>query len=90
MNALHLHVNFEYFDAIKRGEKKQEYRLASKWKRKLDAGLYSEIRIYRGYQKAVEGDTLLIFPWRGFSIETITHKHFNNEPVEVCAIRLHA
>jgi len=44
---LHLHLNFEYFDAINRGEKRLEFRLAEKWKRKLDKGQYAYIRLWR-------------------------------------------
>jgi len=82
---LHLHLNFEYFDAINRGEKRLEFRLAEKWKIKLDKGQYDYIRLCRGYQKT-SANTVIELPYLGYELQEITHKHFGPNPVEVCAI----
>jgi hypothetical protein len=82
---LHLHLNFEYFDAINRGEKRLEFRLAEKWKIKLDKGQYVYIRLCRGYQKT-SANTVIELPYLGYELQEITHKHFGPNPVEVCAI----
>ena len=82
---LHLHLNFEYFDAINLGEKTLEFRLAEKWKIKLDTGQYSYIRLCRGYQKT-SANTVIELPYLGYELQTITHKHFGPDPVEACAI----
>jgi hypothetical protein len=86
MKTLHLHLKWQYFDAIQRGEKKQELRLASKWKKKLDETPYTKIKLYRGFQKAIDGKTVFSCPYVGYELQTITHHHFGTQPVEVCAI----
>ena len=85
MKVLHLHLKFEYFDAIKNGQKHFEYRLASKWQKKLDANNYTHVRLYRGYQKASSA-TVIDRIYSGYRHITKTHKHFGKDPVEVCAI----
>ncbi len=82
---LHLHLKYEYFDAILSGEKKQEYRAADKWQAKLDQNNYSIIRLYRGYQR-VCSKTTIDRAYKGYILKTIRHKHFNNIPTQVCAI----
>lgn len=83
--VLHLHLKFEYFDKIEAGRKPKEYRLAEKWKHKLDNGKYTDIRLYRGYQE-VSPSTIIDLPYKGYELETITHKHFGENPVAVCSI----
>jgi len=87
MKTLHLHLKFEYFDAIMIGEKKYEYRLASKWLNKLKKNKYDFISLYRGYQK-VNKKTLLTVPYLGFHIEKIKHVHFGEKYVSVCALKI--
>jgi len=82
---LHLHLTFKYFDEIKAGTKPEEYRRADKWLHKLEGKEFDGIRLYRGYEKAGP-DTLMDKPWRGFTLKTITHPHFDNVPTLVCAI----
>lgn len=83
--TLHLHLRFCYFDAIRRGDKTMEYRLASKWRERLDTGSYTDIRLYRGFQKAGP-ETTIDAPYLGYILSTRTHPHFGPDPVEVCAI----
>jgi len=84
---LHLHLKFKYFDAIKAGTKPYEYRLAEKWLHRLEGKEFSGIRLYRGFEKSAP-DTVMDKPWRGYTLETITHPHFDNVPTLVCAIRV--
>lgn len=84
---LHLHLCYDYFDDIKAGRKDKEYRLAEKWKSKLDNTNYTHIRLYRGYDK-VALDTVIDVHYMGYALETITHRHFKNIPTEVCAINV--
>lgn len=83
--TLHLHLKYRYFDAIKRGEKQFEYRLASKWQDRLGSARYTHIRLYRGYQKA-SPETVIDAPYVGYILEVIKHEHFGPDPVWVCAI----
>lgn len=86
---LHLHVKTEYFNAIKSGEKTREYRLAKPyWEKRLEVPFleYSGVIIYNAYKPGSENR--LEFPWRGWTKETRTHKHFGADPVEVYAIHL--
>jgi hypothetical protein len=97
MSDLHLHVKTEYFEAIKRGEKTEEYRLKTPyWIKRL---FYFNIERYRDlpkrfryvviYNAYKSGDeNRLYFPWQGWDMKTITHKHFGSEPVTVFAIKL--
>lgn len=89
MNTLRLHLKFEYFDAIKSGQKKEEYRLANDyWKRRLDGRHYRWIHLYRGYPKKGDSDGLIICRYNGWIRKRITHPHFGSEPVEVFAFKI--
>lgn len=85
--TLHLHLKFKYFDAIASGEKVLEYRDAEKWKHKLDRNAYTDIRLYRGYEK-VSDSTVIDMPYKGYILVTIEHEHFDNEKKLVCAINV--
>ena len=93
MSDLHLHVKTEYFEAIKRGEKTYEYRLHTGYwvKRLVDMPSgrkreFGRVVIHNAYKSGAEN--VLTFPWRGWELKTITHKHFGPEPVTVFAIKL--
>lgn len=88
MTDLHLNLKGEYFDQIKAGTKPWEYRLASKWLKRLAGKSFDRIFVKRGYPKTCDMDRIVERPWRGFELHTITHPHFGNEPVLVCAIRV--
>ena len=97
MSDLHLHVKTEYFEAIKRGEKDEEYREYNDyWIQRIgeDHGklgqvskIYDHIIYYNAFKPATP-ENILIFPWRGWTLKTITHEHFGPEPVTVFAIKL--
>ena len=88
MADLHLNLKGEYFDAIKAGTKTHEFRIASKWLRRLAGKVFDRIYIKRGYPKAGDVERIIERPWRGYELQTITHPHFGSEPVEVLAIRV--
>ena len=81
MANLHLHLCFKYYDAIEHGEKTEEYRLASKWLKRLQGKQFESIVLWRGYTK-----TKMVKPYLGYTLKVTTHEHFGNAPIEVCAI----
>lgn len=93
MAILYLNLKGEYFDQIKAGTKRFEYRLCSgHWKRRLlskgKINSFDGIVIRRGYPKADDHSRHIIRPWRGARIETIDHIEFGKKPVRVFAIRV--
>jgi hypothetical protein len=87
--VLRLPLKGEYFDAIKSGEKKEEYRLVSTyWWRRLQSMEYDEILLTRGYPPATSLSRHLTRPWRGCEMRFITHPHFGHKPVQVYAIKV--
>ena len=88
MADLHLNLKREYFDAIKAGTKEFEYRLASKWAKRLAGKSFDRIFIKLGYPKAGDATRIVERPWRGFEWQSITHPLFGADPVEVLAIRV--
>ncbi|NBF24560.1 ASCH domain-containing protein [Enterobacter hormaechei] len=89
MADLQLAVNGEYFDAMKRGEKTEEYRLVNPyWGRRLFGRDYDRLIITRGYPRKDDDTRRLVMPYDGYEIKTITHKHFGPDPVKVYAIKI--
>ncbi|MBP2155729.1 ASCH domain-containing protein [Erwinia rhapontici] len=89
MANLQLAVNGEYFDAMRRGEKQEEYRLVNPyWRRRLFGRDYDRLIITRGYPKRDDASRRIDIPYDGFEIKTITHKHFGVDPVKVFAIKI--
>jgi hypothetical protein len=87
---LFLHVRKEYFDQIKSGEKKEEYRLIKPyWIERLNRN-YDGIYIFRGYPKSDDwsSENFTRFPWRGFETRMIKHKEFGDYLVQVFVIKL--
>lgn len=87
MRTLHLNLKGEYFDQIKSGSKLYEFRLATKWEKRLEGKDFDRILFKRGYPKSNDPERIIERPWRGYELQFITHPHFGNNPVEVCAIR---
>jgi len=89
MATLQLAVNGEYFDAMKRGEKVEEFRLVNPyWGRRLFGRDYDRLVITRGYPKREDTSRRIDIAYEGFEIKTITHKHFGPDPVKVFAIKV--
>ncbi|QFH71487.1 ASCH domain-containing protein [Enterobacter sp. E76] len=89
MATLQLAVKGEYFDAIKRGEKIEEYRLVNAyWGRRIFGRWYDRLIITRGYPHKEDASKRIDIPYCGYEIKVITHKHFGGEPVKVFAIKI--
>ena len=88
MADLHLNLKGVYFDEIKAGTKPFEYRLRSKWEKRLAGKSFDQIWIKRGYPARDDHARIIARPWRGYEIQVITHPHFGPTPVEVIAIRV--
>lgn len=89
MATLQLAVKGEYFDAMKRGEKTEEYRLVNPyWGRRIFGRDYERLVITRGYPKRDDATKRIEIPYDGYEIKTITHPHFGTDPVKVFAIKV--
>ena len=89
MANLQLAVNGEYFDAMKRGEKTEEYRLLNDyWRKRLVNREYDRLIITKGYPRADDKERRLDVKYCGYNLKSITHKHFGTEPVNVFAIKV--
>ena len=86
---LQLALKAVYFDAIKSGEKTEEYRLYNDyWKKRLVDRDYEQIILTKGYPKRNDESRRMSFQYCHYTIKTITHPHFDNKPVKVFAIRV--
>ena len=85
---LTLSLKREYFEAIKRGEKTEEYRLCTPyWTRRLAKMQRGDLfMLMLGYPAKHEQDKRISRLWRGMQIKTIQHPHFGPERVTVFAI----
>jgi hypothetical protein len=85
-----LNVKGKYFNEILNGRKVKEYRKRTPyWMKRIEGKTFDIVEIRNGYppQSSVEVSTL-VFPWEGLTVETVTHKEFGKDPVEVYAINL--
>lgn len=86
---LTLNLKSIYFDQIKSGEKKEEYRLYNEyWIKRLQNKNFDKVIVCMGYPKKDDLKRRLTFSWSGYEIKTISHPHFGTEPVKVFAIKL--
>jgi hypothetical protein len=89
MMNLVLPLKREYFDAIKSGQKVEEFRLATPyWRKRLEGRSYDRIVLTMGYPSRNDTARRIEKPWKGFTLKTITHPHFGAQPVEVFAINV--
>ena len=89
MATLQLAVKGEYFDAMKRGEKTEEYRLVNAyWGNRIFNRWYDTLIITRGCPRKDDDSRRIVVPYEGFEVKTITHPHFGAEPVKVFAIKV--
>ena len=86
VRVLRLNLKGVYFDAIKKGEKTHEYRLAETWEKRLSGKQYDEIHLFLGYPKHGDETKTIRRQWKGYTVTTITHPHFGANPVRVLAI----
>jgi len=84
---LQLALKGAYFDAIKCGDKTEEYRLANDyWRKRLIDRDYEKLILTRGYPPRGDDNRRMEFEYHRPAIKTITHPHFGPDPVEVFAI----
>ncbi|HFV9492597.1 TPA: ASCH domain-containing protein [Salmonella enterica subsp. enterica serovar Chester] len=89
MKNLQLAVKSEYFDAMKKGEKTEEYRMVNDyWAKRLVGRDFDRLIITKGYPKRGDKSRRIECKYRGYDIKEITHPHFGNEPVKVFAIKV--
>jgi hypothetical protein len=95
MSNLHLNLKGEYFDKIKTGKKKWEYRLYNNyWKKRLtcENGVrfkrFTNIILRRGYPAKDDLGKQIIRPFKEIKITTILHPHFGKDAVDVFAIKV--
>lgn len=89
--VLVLPVKALYFDQIAAGTKLEEYRLCTRhWSRRLEFRDYDQVTVTKGYPARDDAARRLTFPWRGYTVKTITHEFFGPDPVEVFAIKVSA
>ncbi len=87
MADLILPVKRIYFEQMRDGTKKAEYRLCTPyWLKRLQGRNYSRVVITMGYPKRDDAERRLVVPYRGYTMEVITHPHFGAAPVSVFAI----
>jgi hypothetical protein len=89
MTDLMLHLQKQWFDKIKSGEKTEEYRETTEyWKRRILGKTFDRIVLVRGnYGNEKYPKNVMIFPWRGYEIKII--KSWETQGVvEVFAIKL--
>lgn len=89
MKTLHLNLKAEYFDAIVAGTKLFEYRRRTPfWKRIIEGNDFDQVLVKSGYPPAGDPNRHSARKWQGYELQTITHPHFGDAPVEVYAIRV--
>ena len=89
MSRLVLNLKREYFGAIRSGLKTEEYRLDTPyWRKRLEGKWFTDIELRCGYPKRSDADRIIVIPWRGYRMKTVTHPHFGNKPERVFAIQL--
>ena len=89
MKILRLSVKKEYFDQMKSGKKKFEYRLIKPyWIARLLGREYDLIQISNGYPKKGDDSRTIERPYKGYKVIKIKHKEFGNVAINVFAIRV--
>ena len=87
--TLTLPLKREYFEQIKAGTKKYEYRLCTDyWRARIRGKQVDKIVLTLGYPKRDDKSRRIERPWAGYTIERITHPEFGDEPVWVFAIKV--
>lgn len=86
-----LHLKKQYFEQVKSGKKRFEYRLKTPyWHKRLVGREYTTIRLLCGYPKSRDKDKEIVRRFKGYKPMIIKHPHFGKKPVRVYAIELDA
>lgn len=77
----------EYFEQIKAGTKKEEFRLRNAfWQKRLVGKTFDRVILTLGYPKSDDHARRLVLPWKGYRECSIQHPLFGVDPVFVFAI----
>ena len=88
---LTLRLKKKYFDEIKAGTKKFEYREKCEyWRLRIERKNIDDIQLIWGFPRREEmnENNQMIFPWNGYEIHQVVHEQWKNKKTEVYAIRL--
>lgn len=87
MATLVLHLKQEFFEAIREGSKREEYRLRTPyWTRRLLGRAFERIELCCGYPKHGDTSRRLYRRWKGMRVTAVQHVLFGEQPVNVFAI----
>jgi len=86
-SILYLPLKRKWFDEIKSGVKKFEYRLYNDhWKKRLIGKEFTKIILTLGYPKKDDHERRIEKPFKGFHVITMQHTEFGDEPQKCFAI----
>ncbi len=89
MSSLTLHLKREYFEAIRSGAKRYEYRLCTPyWRKRLEGKNFDSVHLLCGYPARGDADKRLEVRFLGCREAVISHPHFGDQPVQVFEISL--
>jgi len=84
-----LPLRAEFFNAIKAGTKREEFRRRSRyWQTRIEGRTFDRVVLTLGYPARDDHERRLVLPWRGVRLTTIEHALFGPQPVEVYAIQV--
>ncbi|EBW5188222.1 ASCH domain-containing protein [Salmonella enterica subsp. enterica serovar Heidelberg] len=67
----------------------RDYRLLNDyWRKRLVNREYDRLIITRGYPRSDDSDRRIDVPYQGYKVQSIIHKHFGPDPVNVFAIKV--
>lgn len=77
LKILTLNLKTEYWEAILKGEKTEEYRECKDyWKKRLEGKNYDLICLCKGYPRKNDCQRRMFRFWNGFTTKFIRHKQF--------------
>jgi hypothetical protein len=89
VKTLILPLKRKWFEQVKSGEKVEEYRLRNAyWSRRLSGKTFDRIILTLGYPKKGCSDRRIELPWRGCVEKNVISEEWNNQPMDVFAIKL--
>lgn len=79
----------EFFEAIKAGTKREEFRLRNDyWRNRLEGKTFDRVILTLGYPKRDDAERRIVLPWQGYRECQITHPIFGADPMDVFAINV--
>jgi ASC-1-like (ASCH) protein len=78
--VLHLHVKKQYFDEVKSGKKRSEYRIVCDyWKKQIEGMQFDLIAYHFAYPKKDDLTATIYLKWNGYEKGYVRHPHFGRE-----------